>query len=177
MVLSIIQEFRFPTLHQPPLGGTRVPADCWARSVWGCGDDSPQASSIISSPLGSQSAKFNPPTWLGRAFENTAHALLFHTLLGRARGPLGVRNHCESMLLGHLAFEITARASFIFFDGSRKHRTCAVFSHIGLEVTARACSAATGRSKSLFERVSKLFSAQDRCSSKLLRTRQHSKTP
>ena len=51
------------------------------------------------------------------------------------------------------------------------------FLHIPLQIIARACSAASGRSKSLLGRASKALSARNRCSSRNLGIRQHSKTP
>ena len=105
------------------------------------------------------------------------HPLRSKSLLGRARRPLGARNHCSGTLRSHLALEIAARAGFFFFDGTRKHRTGVVFSHFAFESTARACSAATGCAKSLLGRASKPLSARNRCASRLLCIRQHSKTP
>ena len=99
------------------------------------------------------------------------------SLLGRVRQPLGARNHCSGVLRSHLVLKIAARAGFFVFDSTRKHRPSAAFSHLPLEITARACSAATRRSKSLLGRASKPLSARNRCSSKLLCIRQHSKTP
>ena len=103
-------------------------------------------------------------------------ALRSKSLLGCARQPLGARNH---MFRSHLALEIVALAGFFVFDGTRKHCPRDVFSHIPLEFIARACSAATKRSKSLLGRASKplTFSGRNRCSSRLLCMRQHSKTP
>ena len=51
------------------------------------------------------------------------------------------------------------------------HRACCA-----LETTARPCSTAIGGSKSLLGRASKPLSARNRCSSRLLCIRQHSKT-
>ena len=57
------------------------------------------------------------------ALENTAPALFFLTfrsksLLGRARRPLGARNHCSDVLRSHLALEIAARPSLFPFDST-----------------------------------------------------------
>ena len=98
------------------------------------------------------------------------------SLLGCAWQPLGARNHCSGALRRHLAIEIAARAGFFVFDSTRQQCPSAAFSHKPLEITVRASSAATGRSKSPLGRASKPDSARNRCSSKLLCIRQHSKT-
>ena len=114
-------------------------------------------------------------------FENTRRALLFTHC---------TRNHCSAVLRGHWALEMTAKVcveatlrsksllqyTFFFFDSIWKHRTAAAVSHGALEVTALARSAAMRRSKSLLGLASKSRNARNRCSSKLLCTRQHSGT-
>ena len=86
---------------------------------------------------------------------------------------LAARNRCSGVPRSHLALEITARARLFVFGNTRKRRSSVVFSHIPLELTARACSAATGRSESLFGRASKQFSPRNRGSSKRRWIRQH----
>ena len=94
-------------------------------------------------------------------------------LLGCAPQPLGARNHCSCVPRSHLALEITARARLFVFGNTRKRRFSDAFSHIPLELTGRACTAATGRSESLFQRASKQFSPRNRGSSKRRWIRQH----
>ena len=77
----------------------------------------------------------------------------------------------------HIAVVIAVRAGFLEFDRTRKHRLSVFLLAHSVEIIARACSAATRRSKSLLERASKLLSARNCCLSRLLRIRQHSKTP
>ena len=103
----------------------------------------------------------------------TGRALRSKSLLGPAPQPLGARNHCSGVPRSHLALEITARARLFVFGNTRKRRSSVAFSHIPLELTARACSAATGRSESLFGRASKQFSPRNRGSSKRRWIRQH----
>ena len=109
-----------------------------------------------------------------RAAFGARRALRSKSLLGRARQPLGARNQVSGALQSHSALEIAARADFFVFYSARKHCPTDVFSHSALKITARACSAGSGRSKSLLGQASKPLSARNRC---LLRIRQHLKAP
>ena len=139
----------------------------------------------MNSSLQSRSEK--PETWinlLGWAVPSkilrtrcfcTLHTLRSAPLPRRARQPLGARSSYSGVLRGHLALEITARASF--------------FSSTTFENTAEALLLHTLRSKSLLScarqplgarnhcsGVIRCHCAGDRCSSKLLCIQQHTNT-
>ena len=84
------------------------------------------------------------------------------SLLGRASKPPRNRNHCSRM--------------FVFLRQHSKtlHRRCVLA--VVLKITAKAYATTTWRSKSLLGLAPKPLSARNRCLSKLLRSRQHSRT-
>ena len=71
----------------------------------------------------------------------TVRSELLH---GRAWQPLRTRNHCLGMLPTNQAFEINARAAFLFVGSFLKHCIGVVLSHIVPEIVDRACSEPLG---------------------------------
>ena len=82
-------------------------------------------------------------------------------MLGRAFWPLGVPNHCSSLLFGGWAVEITTRACFLE-RLEVTERSKSVLAHASFSFEAAE------RSKSVLERAMRPLSARKHCSSMIL---------
>ena len=123
-------------------------------------------------PASRKTSNFVPlPDWLSLREHCTSgffRMLRSRSLLGRARQPLGDRNHSSGVLRSHSGHEIVARASFRCIRQRLSHRTGYFCSHIPLEIIALACSAVAGHAESLSRRASKPASVRTYFSSRLL---------